>query len=298
MKRLLMMLALIAGSAVQAQAPAPPPEFKAISVKTPDGLAIAAQEWGNPNGPEILFIHGFSQSYLSWTKQVKSDLAKTYRMVTYDLRGHGQSDKPLGDPIYKESKRWGDEVKAVMDAAGLKRPVLVGWSYAGRVIMDYLMTHGEAGIAGVNFVSAGTNGPMNAPAPAGAVIGGMASDDLATNIAATRAFLRMCFSTQPTAEEFEAMVGFNMMTPAAVRRSMFGRPTPYEPTLKSLKLPVLVTHGVEDRAVLVKVGQWTVATVPGSRASFYDWTGHAPFWEAPGRFNKELAEFVSAAQRP
>jgi non-heme chloroperoxidase len=37
-------------------------KFKALSVKTPDGLTIAAQEWGNPNGPEILFIHGFSQS--------------------------------------------------------------------------------------------------------------------------------------------------------------------------------------------------------------------------------------------
>ena len=36
--------------------------FKAVSVKTPDGLTISAQDWGNPNGPEILFIHGFSQS--------------------------------------------------------------------------------------------------------------------------------------------------------------------------------------------------------------------------------------------
>ena len=33
-------------------------KFKAVSVKTPDGLTISAQEWGNPNGPEILFIHG------------------------------------------------------------------------------------------------------------------------------------------------------------------------------------------------------------------------------------------------
>ena len=50
--------------------------FKAVSVKTPDGLTISAQEWGNPNGPEILFIHGFSQSHLSWIKQVtSSDLA-------------------------------------------------------------------------------------------------------------------------------------------------------------------------------------------------------------------------------
>src|SRR5437868_14244593 len=68
-----------------------PLKHKPITVKTPDGLNIAAQEWGNPAGPEILFIHGFSQSYLSWMRQVQGDLAKEFRMVTYDLRGHGNS---------------------------------------------------------------------------------------------------------------------------------------------------------------------------------------------------------------
>ena len=101
-------------------------KFKAVSVKTPDGLTISAQDWGNPNGPEILFIHGFSQSHLSWIKQVtNSDLAKEFHMVTYDLRGHGNSDKPFEPERYKTSKYWGDEVQAVMDATGLKRPVLV-----------------------------------------------------------------------------------------------------------------------------------------------------------------------------
>src|SRR3979409_2590312 len=38
-------------------------KYKPIAVKTPDGLTISAQEWGNPAGAEILFIHGFSQSY-------------------------------------------------------------------------------------------------------------------------------------------------------------------------------------------------------------------------------------------
>src|SRR5215471_18251665 len=51
------------------------PKYKPISVKTPDGLTISAQEWGNPNGPEILFIHGFSQSHLSWITAVTHHLA-------------------------------------------------------------------------------------------------------------------------------------------------------------------------------------------------------------------------------
>src|SRR6266446_6477376 len=122
-------------------------KHKPISVKTPDGLSISAQEWGNPSGAEILFIHGFSQSYLSWMRQVDSDLAKEFRLVTYDLRGHGNSDKPLDPARYRDSRAWGDEVQAVIDAAGFKHPVLVGWSYAGRVISDYIATHGASALA-------------------------------------------------------------------------------------------------------------------------------------------------------
>src|SRR5262245_40390004 len=122
-------------AATAASAVAQDKKFKAVSVKTPDWLTISAQDWGNPNGPEILSIHGFSQSHLSWIKQVTNDdLAKEFHMVTYDLRGHGNSDKPFEPERYKDSKAWGDEVQAVMDATGLKRPVLVGWSYGGRVM--------------------------------------------------------------------------------------------------------------------------------------------------------------------
>ena len=39
------------------------------NVTTPDDIVIAAQEWGNPQGPEILFLHGFNQCHLSWQRQ-------------------------------------------------------------------------------------------------------------------------------------------------------------------------------------------------------------------------------------
>src|SRR6516162_1756502 len=109
-------------------------KYKPLVVRTPDGVRIAAQEWGNPAGSEILFIHGFSQASMSWQRQVEGDLAKEFRLVTYDLRGHGNSDKPLEPEKYKESKAWADEVQAIINAANFKRPVLVGWSYGGHVI--------------------------------------------------------------------------------------------------------------------------------------------------------------------
>ena len=292
------MIAAVTAAAVSAPGLAQEPKFKAVSVKTPDGLTISAQNWGNPNGPEILFIHGFSQSHLSWIKQVTSgDLAKEFHMVTYDLRGHGNSDKPFEPERYKTSKYWGDEVQAVMDATGLKRPVLVGWSYAGRVMADYLTTHGTAKLAGLNYVDASSKGDPSFIGPNLRNLPLMASEDLTTNIAATRVFLHGCFSIQPTQEEYETMLAFNMMVPPKVRLGLSNRPLEVDDMLRSLKLPVLVTHGAEDKNTNLIAAEYTAKMIPGAKLSVYQGIGHSPFFEDAPRFNAELPAFVRSAQK-
>ena len=270
---------------------------KPLAVTTPDGLTIAAQEWGNPNGPGIVFIHGFSQSSLSWMRQTNSDLAKEFHIVTYDLRGHGNSDKPLDAARYRDGKAWADEVQAVIDAAGLKRPVLVGWSYAGRVISDYVTNRGAAGIAGINFVDASIkfipeyvgDNLKNLPL--------MASEDMLTNINATRVFLHGCFSKQPSADDFETMLAFNMMVPPKVRAGLGGRPLDATAVMSKLTIPVLVTHGAEDKNAKVDTAKFTASTIPGAKLSIYDGVGHSPFYEDASRFNGELAALVRAANK-
>jgi pimeloyl-ACP methyl ester carboxylesterase len=270
---------------------------KPLNVTTPDGLTISAQEWGNPNGPGIVFIHGFSQSHLSWMRQTDSDLAKEFHIVTYDLRGHGNSDKPLEAARYRDAKAWGDEVQAVIDAAGLKRPVLVGWSYAGRVISDYVATHGTGGISGIDFVDASIkfipeyvgDNLKNLPL--------MASEDMLTNINATRVFLHGCFSKQPSAEDFEIMLAFNMMVPPKVRAGLSGRPLDATEIMSKLALPVLVSHGAEDKNAKLATAQYTASVIPGAKLSIYDGTGHSPFYEDAPRFNSELAALVRTANK-
>ena len=289
--------ALLMLVAVSAPAMAQERKYKPIAVNAPDGVTIAAQEWGNPSGPEILFIHGFSQSSLSWQRQVESDLAKEFRMVTYDLRGHGNSDKPLEPEKYKESKAWADEVQAVIETANLSRPVLVGWSYGGRVIADYLRIHGPARLAGLNYVDAVTKSDPSFFGEGLKVQPLMLSDDLATNIAATRTFLHNCFERQPSQDDFENMLAFNMMVPPKVRANMGGRTLSMDDTLKALKLPVLVTQGAADKLILVAAAKHTAATIPGAKLSIYDGVGHAPFWEDAARFNAELSVFVREANK-
>ena len=58
------------------------------------GTELHVVETGNSSGRPILFIHGFSQCWLNWSRQLSSDLAEDYRLVAVDMRGHGLSDRP------------------------------------------------------------------------------------------------------------------------------------------------------------------------------------------------------------
>jgi non-heme chloroperoxidase len=270
-----------------------------IAVSTPDGLTIAAAEWGNPSGPEIVFVHGFSQCSLSWERQLSDvGLSREFRMIAYDLRGHGASDKPTDKDRYAQDRLWADEMAAVIATARLRRPVLVGWSYAGRVVTDYVRFHGTESIAGINFVAAVTKSGSEFLGPDIKHLGGMQSDDVATNIAATRAFLRACFAKQPSAECFEIMLAFNMLVPPRIRAGVLGRTPNTGDILPQLTLPILVTHGTHDRVISKSFGEFTASSVPGAQLSLYEEIGHSPFWEDASRFNRELASFVRAAKLP
>src|SRR5882724_5871451 len=113
---------------------------------SPDGVVLSVLEWGNPDGPEILLIHGQAQCHLAFDRQTSSHLARTYRLVAFDLRGHGGSAKPLDPAYYQDGKRWADDVATVIELKRLRKPVLVGWSLGGRVIRQYLMHHGDRGL--------------------------------------------------------------------------------------------------------------------------------------------------------
>lgn len=270
--------------------------YKSFTVTTPDTVTISAQEWGNPDGKEIVFIHGFMQSHLSWIKQLTDpELAKRFRMISYDFRGHGGSDKIMKPELYNSSEKFADELNAVIEAANLRKPVLVGWSYGSRIISDYLVKYGSTKLAGINFVGGAGNGDPKHFGSAMPLIGKTFTTDLAQNIEATKAFIRACFTKQPTPEEFQDMLAFNMVVPPEIR-GWLRRPAPYEEALKAITVPTLVTHGTDDRILGIGFGKYLVDTVPGAQPSFYEGIGHSTFWEDAPRFNRELIAFVEATK--
>src|SRR6266567_2467054 len=161
------------GEVLEAAAAASPPASDVTDLPLPTltsgtiggggGLHLGFYEGGNAGGPSIVFIHGFTGSYLSWERQLSGPLATDFRLVAYDLRGHGASDKPLEAAKYTDGALWADDLDAVIRARHLERPVLVGWSYGGYVISDYLRRYGDGAIGGVVFLGAVTkNGTAEA----------------------------------------------------------------------------------------------------------------------------------------
>jgi pimeloyl-ACP methyl ester carboxylesterase len=93
------------------------------------------------------------------------------------------------------------------------------------------------------------------------------------------------------------MLGFNMMVPPKVRDALGGRPLDATENMSKLKIPVLVTHGAEDRNSKLGNAQYTASVIPGAKLSVYEGVGHSPFYEDAPRFNTELAAFVRGANK-
>ncbi|MCY4067061.1 MAG: alpha/beta fold hydrolase, partial [Rhodospirillaceae bacterium] len=165
MKRMTAMLAAAAFAAALAL-PAQAERLRGLvpsTVTSPDGLALAVVESGETTGRPILFVHGFSQSAAAWRRQMLSDLGDTYRLIAFDMRGHGYSSKPADPKHYIDSKLWAGDIAAVIAAKGLKDVVLVGWSYAGLPLLDYVKAHGQGKLSALVFVATGYNLDLRPP---------------------------------------------------------------------------------------------------------------------------------------
>ena len=276
--------------------------MKVHSVQGGGGLRLHVREWGTADGPPILFIHGWSQNHLCWVKQYESALADEFRLVAYDLRGHGMSEAPLEPEHYTDDTLWADDVAAIIDELRLDRPVLVGWSYGAFVICDYVRLHGQDRIAAINFAEGAVK---MGEAAFGTLIGpgfldhfaGATADDLPTNIWAMRAFLNTCMAKPLPADDFETALCWNIVVPARIRASLAAREIDCDDVLRALDVPLLVTQGRADSVVLPAMAEHILATCPTAEASWYEGIAHLPHLEAPDRFNRELAELSRRSRR-
>ena len=270
--------------------------MQTYTIRGGGGVALHVEEIGPRDATPILFIHGFSQCGLAWRKQTRSDLAREFRLITLDLRGHGASTRPRDG--YDDPGLWAEDLNAVMDTLHLNAPVLVGWSYAGVIISDYLRVYGEDRVAGVQLVGAVSR--LGEPLVSGgflgsdflAVVPALFSNDATESVAAMTRFLRLCMCAEPSTEDLYSFLGWNALVPPYVRQGLLARTVDNDHVFAGSRKPVSLVYGEADQIVSPRMCTHLERLVRHSEVSTYANVGHMPFWEDPERFNRELRRFT------
>lgn len=272
-------------------------ETRNYTVTAPDGVTIAVQESGDPDAPAVIFIHGLLGSHLSWEAQVNSLELQRYRLITYDLRGHGLSGKPAGADAYVDGRHWADDLAAVIAGSEARDPVLVGWSLGAAVITNYLAGHGDDRIAGALYVGGVIELHPDQVVAHPQLYRDLRSANLKTHLDAERAFLALCFHMQPDIVTFQRLLANAALASPEMQTAVHSM-TVFSEGLAAARKPLLLVYGAHDALVHPEPSiARAVALNSRIRSLVYAESGHAPFLEETDRFNRDLAAFVDTAGR-
>lgn len=268
------------------------------------GVPLNVMTKGDPSNPGILFIHGMAQASQAFRLQFESDLADNYYLVAFDMRGHGLSGKPWQTEQLVPSQPWAGDVATVMAVTGLEKPVIVAWSYGGFVVSDYVRHYGTDNIAGVNLVGSlgglvpntvfGTPSEEISPEFAEVLKNSARtrSMDLNEIVVGAQGVAASFYTDTMTQADKDAQVAMGLMMPSYARRNMAGRQLDNTDIADQIDVPVLLSRGSEDMMMPESDTQTTLETLQDVTLSFYEDTGHLPFFQDPDRYNAELMDFA------
>ncbi|WP_314146041.1 alpha/beta hydrolase [uncultured Leifsonia sp.] len=224
-------------------------EFRTRVVTAVDGVHIPVVETGPIDGSPIVFVHGLASSHAAWSGVMRDGrLAERFRLIAFDLRGHGDAAQPLtGEQLDATTAAineltWSKDLDAVV--AGLTGVHVVGWSFGCRVTAGWLHQRGGLGNAsGVTFVA----GPsVLAPLPEDDPAAGAVRPDALPILfraaeGGERAYAELLLGRvdHSTAETFDegrvaAVAAVTAMTNPRAVTSALGAPFDYRPFLAEL----------------------------------------------------------------
>ena len=205
--------------------------------------------------------------------------------MAYDLRGHGMSQAPLEPEHYTDTKLWADDVAAIIQQLGLERPVLVGWSYGGYIICDYLRAHGQDRIGAITWSGGHQVGPGSLrhadrprlPGPFRRLHRRRPADQHPRHARPGRG-LR---GDAAAGDDIETAAVLAMRVPARDPRQ------PRRPRDRRRRRAAQAAGaaagqpGPADTVVLPAMAEHILAHLPDRRASWYEGVGHTPSWRHP-----------------
>ena len=106
----------------------------------PSGLRVRLLEAGPANGAPLILVHGWGACVYTFRHAVPAFAGAGRRVLAFDLRGHGLSDKPVGRGKYT-SDAIRDDLRDFMDAAGVERADLLGHSLGGGAALHFALAY-------------------------------------------------------------------------------------------------------------------------------------------------------------
>jgi len=277
------------------------PEASAAASPAPaDAVRLHIEDSGGSGRPVVL-IHGWPLSAQAWKPQVAALRDAGYRVVAYDRRGFGRSDKPESGYGYDQLA---DDLQRVMDQCGLQDVTLVGFSMGGGEVARYIGRHGESRLHSVVFAAAvppylmesadNPDGPLT-PAKAQEKSAAFERDRSAYFDQFATAFFSADGVLQVTeAQRREAIVLCEQSAQHAALACMDSfATTDFREDLKKLTVPVLVIHGGSDAIVPFEgSGQRTHRAVPHSQLITVSGAPHGLNVSHAPAFNDALLAFL------
>jgi non-heme chloroperoxidase len=273
----------------RAETPYSPPssgvQLRRIRLGT--GIELQVAESGPANGEPVLFLHGFPDSWYSYTG-VLTRLPANIRAIVPTQRGHGESDKPAC--CYRVEDFAADAV-ALLDALGIERAHIVGHSM-GSIIAQRVASKWPARVNRLVLVGSTTT-VRTPPLLEFMPVVRKLTDPIPAGFA--REFqLGTVFKTLPAAF-LDTLVLESEKLPARVWRDVLGGLVAPDAMSRHewIAAPTLIVWGEKDALFARSYQDALVRAIKGARLLVYSNIGHGPFWEDPDRFTKDLMKFLN-----
>jgi non-heme chloroperoxidase len=252
------------------------------------GVSLHYAEQGDRAGEAIVFLHGYSDSWFSFSR-ILPLLSPEYHAFGLTERGHGESDKP--ECCYTVED-FAADVDAFMDALGIGKATLVGHSggsfMAQRVALSYPHRVSRCVLIGSATTLLNNEG-----------IGELGNEVLALEDPVPPEFVREFQESTiyyPVPEEFlETVVSESLRLPARVWRDYWEGvvlTVDYAARLDGIDVPTLILWGEQDALFPREEQERLAAAIPGATLKMYPETGHAVHWERPEWVVRDLEAFI------
>ena len=273
-----------------------------VTVGTENSAAIEIYYEDHGSGQPVVLIHGYPLDSSSWEKQTAVLLEAGKRVITYDRRGFGKSDRPTSGHDYDT---YAADLSGLVSALDLRNAVLVGFSMGTGEVVRYISRYGSHRLAKAVFIGAILPFMLQTDAnPSGfpqEAVDGMLDAIKADRYAFLTGFLQNFYSADEnlgTRISEEALrYSWQLATSMSPYTSIWAPATWYtdfRADVDKIDVPTLIMHGTGDQNVPIDLTSRVLAKMLSS-ATYIEIEGapHGMLWTHGEEINKALLEFLA-----